>query len=239
MAAIGADRIDELMDQASDALVRTKYFEAERLAAEALQLARQAEDFERMARIIMPLQEARRQRTLQALATKKVTVIASESAIPTKIKPGCYLFQPPLVGADGRRFRLAALEAEIPVAVLTREPLTQLRMQPVVAISPGFTLRTKIDPPKNYDQPEMEWFVRAMEELGDWAVGTIDPEMDVIRRLDTLLLRLDAHPEHEGLHQALRATCEEAAVQRSTAKLSGKKKGMGAKSATPTDEPEF
>ena len=227
---VGTNRIDELMDQASEKLARTKYFEAEKLAAEALQLARQADDFDRMARIIMPLQEARRQRTLRALATKKVTVIEVEEDIPTtKIKPGCYLFQPMLVGADARRFRQAALEAQVPVAVLTREPMTQLRMQPVVAISPGLTIRAKVDPPKNREQPEIEWFVRAMEDLGDWAVGTIDPEMEVTRRIDTLLTRLDAHPEHEGLHQAVRAACEEAAQQQSDPKL--KKKSNGARNA--------
>jgi hypothetical protein len=228
-ADVGTDRIDELMDQASHELARTRYFDAEKLAAEALQLARQADDFERMARIIMPLQEARRQRTLQALATKKVTVIDEEKDIPTKIKPGCYLFQPMLVGADARRLRLAALEAEVPVAVLAREPMTQLRLQPIVAISPGLTIRAKVDPPKNVDRPDIEWFARAMEELGDWAVSTIDPEMEVTRRIDTLLIRLDAHPEHEGLHQALRAACEEAAQQKPDPKA--KKKSNGARSA--------
>lgn len=226
----GAERIDELMDKASDLLVKTKYFDAEKIAGEALQLARQANDFDRMARIIMPLQEARRQRLLKAYATKKVFVLDHEEDLPiSKIKPGCYLLQPMLVGADGRRFRLAAWEAQVPVAVLTREPITQLRQQPIVAITPGLTIRTKVDMPKNVEDPELEWFIRAMEEMGEWAMSTIDPEMEVTRRVDALLLRLDAHPEHEGLHQMLRAACEEALQDEPDPK--GKKKASSATQA--------
>ena len=238
MTATGGDRIDELMEQASETLARTKYFDAEKLALEALQLARAADDFERMARIVMPLQESRRQRVLQALATKKLTIFEEEKDVPlVKFKPGCYLFQPMLVGADARRFRLAALEAKVPVAVLTREPMTQLRLYPIVAISPGLTIRAKVDPPKNIEKPEFTWFVRALEQLGDWAVGTIDPEMDVIRRIDILLSRLDALPEHEGLHQALRAACEEA--MHLGPELKHKKRSNGARNASQAAEAEF
>jgi len=208
---VGVERIDELMDQASEQLVRTKYFNVEKLANEALGLARQAGDFERMARIVMPLQEARRQRMLQALATKKVMVVTELDDPPKKPKPGCFLIQPPLVGADARRLRLAALDAEVPVLTLAREPMTQLRQQPIVAISPGQTIRTKVDPPRNREQPELEWFVRALEELGEWAVSSIDPQMEVTRRIDVLIGKLDALPDSEALHLALREACEEAA----------------------------
>lgn len=210
---VSVERIDELMNEASEKLVRTKYFAAERLANEALQAARQIDDFERMARIVMPLQEARRQRMLQAYGTGKVFVMTEIEDAPKKPKPGCYLFQPPLVGADARRMRLLGLESEVPLVALAREPITQLRQQPIVLISPGNTIRTKVDLPEDVEEPEIEWFVRAMEELGDWAIASLDPQMEVTRRIDAIMGRLDAVGEHEGLHQALVAACEEAARQ--------------------------
>ena len=45
-------KIDDLMDKVSESLVRTAYFEAERMASKAMGMARQEDDFERMARIV-------------------------------------------------------------------------------------------------------------------------------------------------------------------------------------------
>ena len=56
----------------------------------------------------------------------------------------------------------------------------------------------------------MEWFTGAMEALGDWAIESLDPEMDVEKRVDMLLARLDAVPDHEALHEVLAETCREA-----------------------------
>ena len=93
-------KIDDLMDKVSESLIRTAYFEAERMATKAMGMARQENDFERMARIVMPLLEARRQRLQQALTVKKVVVLDQEITEEMKIKPGCYLVQPPLVGGE-------------------------------------------------------------------------------------------------------------------------------------------
>jgi hypothetical protein len=203
-------KIDELMKKASESLAQTAYFEAERMALKALQMARQDNDFERMARIVMPLLEARRQRYQQALDVGTVTVVDTPVTEDMKIDPGCYLIQPPQVGADARRLRLAALNREIPIAVICREPLTQLKLQPIVAISPGVTLRSKVDAPKPYDKPDLTWFVEAMEALGDDAIDGLDPALTDIKRIDALLDRLDAIPEHEELHQVLEAACRDA-----------------------------
>src|SRR5689334_10244420 len=58
----GQTQIDRMMERASTALEAMRYFEAERLASTALRRAHAAADFERMARILLPLQEARRQK---------------------------------------------------------------------------------------------------------------------------------------------------------------------------------
>jgi hypothetical protein len=203
-------KIDELMDKASEALVQTAYFEAERLTLKALAMAHEERDFERMARIILPLQESRRLRLQQALDVGSVTVISDVITEEYKAKRGCFLVQPPQVGADARRIRMISLRDEVPVAVICREPLTRTKLCPIVAISPGFTVRARVQPPARLNQPDLPWFIAALEALGDSAIESLDPAMDVERRIEGLLIRLDAASEHERLHQALMATCREA-----------------------------
>ena len=223
-------KIDDLMEKASAALSRAACFEAERMALKALQMARQLGDWDRMARITQPLQEARRLRgqlAFQAAEAGPGVVLLDQTVTENMaIEPGCYLVQPPLVGADARRFRLAALQKEIPVVVVCREPMTQLKLQPIVAIGAGTTVRTKIKPPKK-DEPTLEWFAEAMEALGDWAIDMVDREMELTRRIDTLIERLDVVPDHEKLHQVLAETCRERLAEEARAEQDEQSKPRG------------
>ncbi|HZW10475.1 MAG TPA: hypothetical protein VFF69_11280 [Phycisphaerales bacterium] len=217
--ALTPDQVDELMERASRALVETQYFEAERLGMRALSAAREALDFERMARICLPLQEARRQRREQALDAGPVARVRSLHDLPRPLRPGCYLVQPPLIGRDGRRIRETAERKAVPACVLTREPLTRSGKWPVVAVG-AMVARTQVDPPwpvervegspsKDDDPrvPPSEWFAAASEALGDAAIARVLPTDHPHHRVDDLLDSLDAHPEHEKLHQALAAAC--------------------------------
>lgn len=208
-------QIDELMEKASQALADTEYFKAEAFAAEALTKARQRLDFDRMARIVLPLLEARRQRYQRAIDVGTIEIVDDLVAVREhwEPKPGCFLVQPPVVGADARRMRLHALQAEVPVAIICREPTTQIGLCPIVAIAPGVTVRTHTDLPDDEAAPDMAWFVETMEVLGDFAIEALDPELAILKRVDALIGRLDAVPEHEGLHQALEAVCHEAAQE--------------------------
>jgi hypothetical protein len=211
-------KIDELMAKASESLVRTAYFETERMAEKALLMARQDQDYERMARIVLPLQEARRQRLQLALDTGRITLLGTPITEDIRIERGCYLVQPPNVGADARRLRLAAFNHEIPVAVLCREPLTQARLVPVVALGPGSTIRAKVRPPKSTEHPDLPWFIESMEALGDFAIETMDSTLPATKRIEILIDALDAFPEHENLHQALEAACRDAQRQQAADK---------------------
>src|SRR5262245_9817774 len=113
-----------MMERASRALESTEYFDAERLAWTALRRAAAASDFERMARIVMPLLEARRQKR-QIAASSELCVLVKSSREMPDAAPGCYLFQPPMIGIDARNFREAADSREVPVLVITREPMTR------------------------------------------------------------------------------------------------------------------
>jgi len=198
------------MERASAALARSKYFECERLAAEALELAHAGHDYDRMSRILLPLQEARRNRRLAALDLGRVTVVEQMPAEGEPIKPGCYLIQPPLVGADGRELRERALATDVPVVVVVREPKTRAGLWPVVMIGP-VTVRARVKPPAKETKIELPWFVAAGEALGDAAIDEVDPEIPVVERVAALLDRLNTVVDHEKLHQRLMDACHEAA----------------------------
>lgn len=209
-------RVDELIEATAASLSRRAFFEAERMAQKAITLAQQANDFRRMAATVDPLLKARMGRmqlAIDAATAGRITIVDEPITDQMKLEPGFFLVQPPQVGADARRLRMAALQNEIPVLVICREPLTKLGLSPVVAIGPGATVRTRIDPPANYDQPELQWFLDALNALGQEAIAAIDSEMEVTRRLRHILERLDTVPEHADLHDLLKQTCLEAARQ--------------------------
>jgi len=222
------------MEQASEALVHRRYFEAERLAAEALRSAVSAEDFERAARICMPLLEARRLKRQQAIDCGRVTLVNEPIPEGAPIKPGCYLVCPPRVGAEARAIRQAADAGQVPVLVIAREPATRAGLCPVVAVGP-VTVRAMVpEPPappapppskpkKNakplpeaprqifgpWTPPTVEWFVAACEALGDAAIAQATAPL-AADRVGELHARLQSCPDHEKLHQRLMEACERA-----------------------------
>ncbi len=203
----GHKKLDELREKALQALNKQAYFAAERHAFKGVGLAQSTKDFEYMASLVPLLRDARMGRLAQAMAIGRVTVVDEPVEENIAIEPGCYLVRPPQVGADARRLRLQALEQEISIAVVCVEPITQLRLLPVVAICPGTTLRTKIDPPDDINAPDLEWFAYALQELGDCGLESVDPEKEAVKRVEALLDRLNALPEHERLHDALVEAC--------------------------------
>ncbi|MFM2164276.1 MAG: hypothetical protein RL325_713 [Planctomycetota bacterium] len=210
MATVKSTSVNSLMSKAQQALSRNHWFEAERLCARALDMARSEGDFNLMARILLPLQEARRQRMQAAFDSRKLVILDEPMGDERQLETRCYLVQPPLVGADTRRLRLLALEREVPAMFLCREPKTQLGLCPIVAIG-QVTVRTRIEPPKKWDKPDLAWYVEACELLGDAAIETLDRTAEPARQVDALLERLDAVPDHEKLHQVLAEVCKEAA----------------------------
>jgi hypothetical protein len=221
--------IDALMERASRELFETRYFDAAALCMEALLQARAKDDFARMARICLPLQEARRWIRQEALDSGVVRVIARGSDVPDPFSAGCYLVQPPMVGVDARQLRWRAWEAGAPVFVLCREPMNRDGLWPIVGVGER-VVRVRIDPPINAERVTGEgrgptgdrvegpidpaWFAQAGEVLGDRAIADAmaageagDPPA---WRVDDLLDLVEAAPEHEKLLQALASVCKEA-----------------------------
>jgi len=225
-AADRAARLDALMDRASVALVRTDYFQAVELCTTALRRALTQFDYERASRICLPLQEARRQvRQLAADAGAGGArfVVSRESELPKPLAPGCYLVQPPLIGAEGRQLLETLSASRIPAIVVTREPMTRDGRWPLVAVGASI-VRTKVDPPAGVraqagcvtrdawdGPPDVAWFEHAGEALGDAAIASVrsTEHAELVRELAGLL---EASPDHEKLHQRLSEACRAAAA---------------------------
>jgi len=77
------DRIDALMDTATRALMAMDYPRCERQCLEALELARQQRNWDIYARVVLPLQEARRQRRMTAAEGHRRLGTASLEGNPT------------------------------------------------------------------------------------------------------------------------------------------------------------
>jgi hypothetical protein len=235
-----ATRIDAIMEKASRALVERRYFDCERLCVEALERSFIAGDYERMARILLPLEESRRQKRDLAIDAATVFSVTSDIPVGRSLRPGCYLVAPPRVGVDGRMLREAADKKKIPAVVVVREPASRDGMWPVVAIGP-VTIRTKVPPPPPAETPSTttrkaakksrakvpagvasappspavslpapSWFLHANEAIGDKALAAIEPTATPVSRVEALFKCLQAHPDHEKLHQQLADACREA-----------------------------
>jgi hypothetical protein len=207
------DEIDTAMGHASEALAAGTPLHAAMLCRDALHLARSRGDFERMSRICMPLLESQRAIRLDALAAGPARVISSTGDLTGLPETGCYLFAPNLVGADARQFRSAANAAGIPVFVLTREPQMSNGLWPIVGVGER-VVRIRIDPPHNPDLIDPQWFNYASEQLGDQAIEDAinagEPNDPAAWRVDDLLDRLDACPEHEKFMMKLASACRDA-----------------------------
>jgi len=205
-----ANPIDELMERASRTLYETRYFDAAALCVEGLMQARASDDFARMARICLPLQEARRWIRQTALDTGAVRMIARASDLTDPFEPGCYLVQPPMVGVDARQLRWRVWEAGVPVFVLCREPTTREGLCPIVGVGER-VVRVRLDEP---EQTDASWFAEAGEALGDRAIVDAEAAGEAddppAWRVDDLLDRIEAAPDHEKLIQALARACKDA-----------------------------
>jgi hypothetical protein len=228
MTAAAGHSIDLLMERASGALVATHYFEAEALCLKALERAAAANDFERMARICLPLQEARRQKREQAVDSGRTFITHALPRRGADIEAGCYLLEPPLIGIEAATLREMCDRKKVPAMVLCREPLTSGGKWPIVGVSgsdrESLVVRVQVYPPLGFEAPyhrnghegprpgpDASWFLATQEALGDAAIAKVNPRLPQDYKALDLLEYLRAVPDHEKLHQALMNACNAAA----------------------------
>ena len=220
------ESVHELMERASAALLATSYFEVELICVKAMELARRVRDFESMSRIILPLQESRRQRRHLATDTGIVRVVTSPVQETVKFESGCYLLKPPLIAADAPPMRELAFSQHVPAVFLTREPRTSSGKWPVVAVTSDRSFRAQIDVPKidgveigDSDAPDTSWLMMAIEAVGDVAIAKLKPGDPAAFRVDDLWESMIALPEHEKMHQRYAVECRLAMTEPRPEKL--------------------
>ena len=201
-----SEPIDSCMEQACQAIAQTDYFQADRLCMRALSAARRVEDFERMARICLPLQEARRQLREEAFDRGPVALVRTRADLPKPLIPGCYFLMPPMIGRDGRTLRETASRRGIAVSVLTREPLTRKGLWPIVGVG-ALVVRVQIEPPWPIGRAEdsvskdradplaaVVWFAAASYALGQAALDGVGPGVHPHGGVGDVVVFLCAHP---------------------------------------------
>jgi hypothetical protein len=205
--------IDEIMEEASRALGETRYFEAADLCEKALRRALSAREYERMARICLPLQEARRQIRVAACDTGRVVRIGEIPRARARLEAGCYLVEPPLVGVEANTVRDLLWRRRVAAMVLAREPRTSSGEWPVVAVGGGqrlpVVMRARVPEPPG-GVPDVVWMVAAHEALGDAGIAQVQAAWPADHRVEDLIERLEGLPDHEKLMQALEAACRDA-----------------------------
>jgi hypothetical protein len=221
--------LDELMEQASQALARMDYLTCERLCVQALGQARQQKRWAYYARILLPLQEARRQRRQIAAEGTIRLGTASLAGAPAdwldQLTAGCILVTHPHTADDAKALADAVHEKQRFVEVLfadceiTDDPWRVRSFQ-----GPRIEVRRPAPPdawrdrwiqaeehaepaPADQSQTPADWFLDTSEALGDAATEKIEARSDAIpggeQRVWLLEEALPVTADHEILHQKL------------------------------------
>ncbi|GAB4108780.1 MAG: hypothetical protein Kow00105_16580 [Phycisphaeraceae bacterium] len=196
--------IDTDMEQASQALASMDYLTCEALCLKALAEARRAERFSDYARILLPLQEARRQRRIIALSGD-IVLGTDDKFDPgnwlSRHPAGCVTMTRPHSAEDARQLCHKAREQRQYVEVLFADN---------ESAEPTWTLRAYDGPAVSCDLPApspatdpARWFLEASEKLGDAALADVDPTLTGVQLVDELQKRLNVFTDHELLHQRL------------------------------------
>lgn len=212
------ESIDAIMESASQALVRMEYLVCEELCLRALGLAEAAGDWVMYARILLPLQESRRQRRMIAaegairLGTRRLG--GEPAAWLDEHRCCCVTLTPPHGEADARALVAAArqrqLHAEALLAVRCGENIWTLRSFTGPAVTcdvpapPTVWMEHWLAPAERIGTlTPADWFIDAGENLGNAALATVTAPVGDPRRVDELRRCLDVVTDHEILHQQL------------------------------------
>lgn len=221
-----SEAIDRLMESASQALADMDYLTCEANCLEALAQARADNDWSYYARILLPLQEARRQRRMIAAEGRVRLGSAMLDGSPEtwlqQIDTGCIALTRPHTPEDAARLRKLARDQRFYVEVLyadntSDEPRWTLQSTANISAEKAMPAPRRDWVEKwlsNLDQQKMDqattgsatpsdWFLDAAEALGDAAMAGLNEESGLRSQLAYLESCLEIVTDHEILHQRL------------------------------------
>ena len=195
------------MELASRHLVNLEYLACEAVCLEVLREVRAASDWATLARVLLPLQESRRQRRLFAVEAG-VHVLAEPSNAPSLSKGAAVV-----LSGDAATLEARARQARQYVEVLRAEPdAAGVRVAPATGgwsatvPAPAFPLA----PGRVYDEATAgHWYLAAGEAVGDVVLAEAERWPVSADTIDRLLLALDVVGDHELLHQRVAAVASE------------------------------
>lgn len=209
------------MERASRALAQTQYLACERLCLEALRQAREKQDWATYARILMPLQESRRQRRMIA-AEGFIRLGASHLEGPdgswsVGFGAGCILVTRPFSRQHAAGLLGALSEQHKHVEVLFADSeIDDERWRIASFAGPAVVVDCPAPPPdwtNRWLSPDEvsaagepgpdDWFIDAGEALGDAALEQVEAPQGSVERVEQLESMLQAAGDHEILHQRL------------------------------------
>ncbi len=206
-----SEPLDTLMERASQKLTDMDYLGSEALCLEALAMAKAAGDWTAYARIVLPLQECRRQRRMIAADT---AVQLGTNSCWNDPRDGCVAVTPPLERDAARRLAADAAEHGRFVEVLWCEPAEDASRWNVYTVGEVEVVCEVNAPDAAWGNQRLSpgdegflaaghWFIAASEALGDAAFSQVDAAMGSLERVEQLERMVAAVGDHEILHQRL------------------------------------
>jgi len=221
--------IQDIMELASRDLAEMRYLDCESKCLEALELAISTERWNTVARIVLPLQEARRQRRMIAAeAGLWVMPVDWQDSLDDAMdgrEAGClWVHDQELAQAWQTSVRERGWMAEVLWGQVSDESVwqvTTLGHALITAEVPGLanscwgkwmaqgsSLWSADVVAGEASMPTPgDWYVGAIEALGDAVLSGVDSEMGSRDRVDALLSGLELVPDHELLHQGVAEAC--------------------------------
>lgn len=210
--------IDDLMQTASQALAEMAYARCEALCLEALEQARDEEDWGMVGRVLLPLQEARRQKRQAAIdgliMLGTPTKPPSLNDLISDPRCGCIVLTRPYTAEDAASLSLLIWKEQRQIEVLFADneahaPTWQVTTHQGPWASTEMNAPTQewigqwVDPLATAPPTPAHWFMKASEALGDAAYAAVDADPGTPQRFDELAEALNSATDHEILHQRL------------------------------------
>ena len=217
--------IDQIMECASDALRRMNYLECESLCLQALAEVRSQSNWVYYSRVLLPLQEARRQRRMIAaggvVRLGSTDLPAAMSKWPDNKPDGCIVLTDPHKAQTAQQLEADARQQRRHIEVLfadcqSFEETWTLRsyqgpeVSCDVAAPPVDWLDCWLAPTPPPSEQSVknafraaDWFLNSAEALGDAAMAQIDASANAQVRVEALEQCLHVVSDHEILHQKL------------------------------------
>jgi hypothetical protein len=210
--------LDDIMEQASQALADLDYPRCESLCLRALAQAREAGDWPGYSRVVLPLQESRRQRRQAALDGRvrlgTAGFVGDASKLMDEAGAGCIVLTPPCSTDDAARLEARAAETQRSAEVLYAQPDPDGKFWTVHSYAGPLIETVRPAPPAELigrwlpaqsggPASPSHWFMQASEALGNAAIAACTAPLGDALRVEQLEQAVSAVGDHELLHQAL------------------------------------